>query len=48
MPIANVKLGEISLASIPFIVAMFVIIGVIIAFPEIPLWLPNVIMGRGV
>jgi C4-dicarboxylate transporter DctM subunit len=48
MPIADVKLGEISLASIPFIVAMFIIIGVIIAFPEIPLWLPNAIMGRGV
>ncbi|HEU5018481.1 MAG TPA: TRAP transporter large permease [Pseudolabrys sp.] len=48
MPIADVKLGEISLAAIPFIIAMFVVIGLIIAFPEIPLWLPNLIMGRGI
>lgn len=45
MPIANVKLGEISLASLPFIVAVFVVVGLIIAFPGIPLWLPNLIMG---
>lgn len=45
MPIANVKLGEISLASVPFIISMFGVIGLIIAFPEIPLWLPNLIMG---
>ncbi len=45
MPIANVKLGEISLASLPFILAVFTVIGLIIAFPDIPLWLPNLIMG---
>jgi C4-dicarboxylate transporter, DctM subunit len=47
MPIANVKLGEISLASIPFILTVFVVIGIIIAFPGIPLWLPNLLMGPG-
>lgn len=45
MPIANVKLGEISLASVPFILAVFAVIGLIIAFPGIPLWLPDLIMG---
>jgi len=47
MPIANVKLGEISYASIPFIMTVFVVIGIIIAFPDIPLWLPNLLMGPG-
>jgi C4-dicarboxylate transporter, DctM subunit len=47
MPIANVKLGEISLASIPFILTVFAVIGIIIAFPGIPLWLPNLLMGPG-
>jgi C4-dicarboxylate transporter DctM subunit len=47
MPIANVKLGEISYASIPFIMTVFVVIGIIIAFPGIPLWLPNLLMGPG-
>jgi C4-dicarboxylate transporter, DctM subunit len=47
MPIANVKLGEISLASIPFILTVFVVIGIIIAFPGVPLWLPNLLMGPG-
>lgn len=47
MPIANVKLGEISLAAIPFILTMFAVIGLIIVFPQIPLWLPNLIMGPG-
>jgi C4-dicarboxylate transporter DctM subunit len=47
MPIANAKLGEISLAAIPFILTMFAVIGLIIAFPQIPLWLPNLIMGPG-
>jgi len=45
MPIANVKLGEISYASLPFILAVFAVIGLIIAFPAIPLWLPDLIMG---
>jgi C4-dicarboxylate transporter DctM subunit len=45
MPIANVKLGEISLASVPFILTVFAVIGLIIAFPGIPLWLPDLIMG---
>jgi C4-dicarboxylate transporter DctM subunit len=45
MPIAKVGLGEISLASIPFILAVFAVIALIIAFPGIPLWLPNLIMG---
>lgn len=45
MPIANVKLGEISIAAIPFIFAVFAVIGLIIAFPGIPLWLPDLIMG---
>jgi C4-dicarboxylate transporter DctM subunit len=47
MPIAGVELGEISYASIPFILAVFVTIGLIIAFPGIPLWLPNLLMGAG-
>lgn len=47
MPIAGVELGEISYASIPFILATFVAIGIIIAFPGLPLWLPNLIMGPG-
>ena len=47
MPIANVKLGEISYASIPFIMTVFVVIGIIIAYPGIPLWLPNLLMGPG-
>ena len=45
MPIARVKLGEISYASIPFIIAVLAVIGLIIVFPDIPLWLPNLIMG---
>lgn len=45
MPIAKVKLGEISIASLPFIGAVFAVIGLLIAFPEIPLWLPDLIMG---
>lgn len=45
MPIAKVQLGEISWASLPFILALFVVIGIIIAFPGIPLWLPDLIMG---
>jgi C4-dicarboxylate transporter, DctM subunit len=45
MPIAKVGLGEISLASIPFILTVFVVIGLIIVFPSIPLWLPNLVMG---
>jgi len=45
MPIAKVSLGEISIASIPFIIATLVVIGLIIAFPGIPLWLPDLIMG---
>jgi C4-dicarboxylate transporter DctM subunit len=45
MPIANVKLGEISYACIPFILAVFAVIGLIIVFPGIPLWLPDLIMG---
>lgn len=45
MPIAKVGLGEISIASIPFIIAVFAVIGLIIAFPTIPTWLPDLIMG---
>lgn len=45
MPIAKVSLGEISLASIPFIFAVLAVVGLIIVFPGIPLWLPNLIMG---
>lgn len=45
MPIAKVGLGEISIASLPFIFAVFAVIGLIIAFPGIPLWLPDLIMG---
>ena len=45
MPIAKVKLGEISIASLQFIGAVFAVIGLLIAFPEIPLWLPDLIMG---
>lgn len=48
MPIAKVNLGEISLASIPFIIAVLAVIGLIIVFPGIPLWLPNLIMGPAV
>ena len=47
MPIANAKLGEISLAAVPFILTMFAVIGLIIAFPQIPVWLPNLVMGPG-
>jgi TRAP-type C4-dicarboxylate transport system permease large subunit len=47
MPIAKVKLGEISIASIPFIIATLAVVGLIIAFPNIPLWLPNLVMGPG-
>lgn len=47
MPIANVKLGDISLAALPFILTMFAVIGLIIVFPQIPLWLPNLVMGPG-
>ena len=47
MPIANVKLGEISIASFPFIIATLAVVGLIIAFPNIPLWLPNLVMGPG-
>lgn len=45
MPIAKVSLGEISKASLPFIFTVFVVIGLIIAFPQIPLWLPDLVMG---
>ena len=45
MPIAKVNLGEISIASIPFIFAVLAVIGLIIMFPQIPLWLPDLIMG---
>ena len=45
MPIAKVNLGEISIASIPFIIAVLAVIALIILFPGIPLWLPNLIMG---
>ena len=44
MPIAKFKLGEISMSSIPFIFAVLAVIGLIILFPNIPLWLPNLIM----
>ena len=47
MPIARVGLGKISYASLPFILAVFATIGIIIVFPDIPLWLPNLIMGVG-
>ena len=45
MPIAKVNLGEISIAAIPFIFAVLAVILLIIAFPGIPLWLPNLVMG---
>ena len=48
MPIAKVKLGAISIASIPFIIATLAVVGLIIAFPNIPLWLPNLVMGPGI
>lgn len=48
MPIAKVNLGAISYASIPFIIAVLAVIGLIIIFPDIPLWLPNLIMGPAV
>ena len=45
MPIAKVKLGEISIAAIPFIFAVLAVILLIIVFPGIPLWLPDLVMG---
>jgi hypothetical protein len=30
---------------VPFILAVFAVIGLIIAFPGIPLWLPDLVMG---
>ena len=47
MPIANVGLGRISYASLPFILGVFIVIGMLILFPGLALWLPNLVMGPG-
>ncbi len=47
MPIAKVGLGEISYATLPLLISLWVTTGIVIVFRDIPLWLPNLIMGAG-
>ena len=45
MKLANISLEEISLASIPFILAYVVVLLILVFFPEISLFLPRLVFG---
>ncbi|MGE4012783.1 MAG: TRAP transporter large permease [Alphaproteobacteria bacterium] len=40
------RFGDICLGSVPFVVAMVIMIGLLIAFPDIALWLPDVLNSK--
>ena len=44
--LADVSVEEFALESIPFFVCIGVALGLLIFFPEIVLWLPNLLMGK--
>jgi TRAP-type C4-dicarboxylate transport system permease large subunit len=33
--------------AVPFVAAMMAMIGLLMAFPDLALWLPNYVMGKG-
>jgi len=45
MPIADVGLGQISWAVVPFLYALYALTLLVILFPGIATWLPNLVMG---
>jgi TRAP-type C4-dicarboxylate transport system permease large subunit len=44
--VPDVDLKTVLLGALPFMLCMLVGIGLLIAFPQIALWLPNVLMGE--
>lgn len=40
------SINEVIAGSIPFVAAMFVLLGLLTAWPELTLWLPNAVMGK--
>ena len=39
------QIGDVIIGALPFVGAMFIMILLLIAFPQIALWLPDVVMG---
>jgi len=42
----EVTTGEIYRAAMPYVVVLLIGLAILIAFPELSLWLPRLIMGR--
>jgi C4-dicarboxylate transporter, DctM subunit len=41
------SIGDVITGALPFVIGMVVLIAVLMAYPDIALWLPNYIMGKG-
>jgi TRAP-type mannitol/chloroaromatic compound transport system permease large subunit len=41
------RIADISGGALPFVVGMVALVGLVMAYPQAALWLPNYVMGKG-
>jgi len=41
------RIGDVIRGALPFVIGMVALIGVLMAYPDVALWLPNYVMGKG-